>query len=460
MKKRSILKKVGLTLAGLGAVMSGSAIAKMQVESHGGLTVFDPADGSYWFKIGGLLQVDEVVFSGNTNEKRNDFPNGINFRRAWLNFRGGVGDCWSYMLTLDFRGDPVVIRDAFIKFSGIENTNLAIGQFFIPFGLENFGLKRDLLFLEQSLMGNAFMAPEYGLGIYADTNFADMFTFAGAVYQPRQVARTFGTFSFGNPVLGQTSNSDFVTSGTYVSRDDRFGEAARITISPIHCEDMVVHFGGSIKNQALIDHDGVGNPVFTNIFQTVPEAQARITALLVNAGPIHAKGYTVGGLEAAGLWGPAMLQAEYNQGWVRRTSGLSNLSFHGWHVQGSWVLTGESHTYDFPSGTFGGICPDSECGAWELAARVSRVNLNDKDVYGGKQEDFTLGVNWYFNENVRLMFNYIWANIRPTNTNITQDFVALNNPTFPGFTGAAGTPPTNVGKRHLDIFGARLQVAF
>jgi len=447
MKKRSILKKVGLTLVGLGAVMSGSAIAKMQVESHGGLTVFDPADNSYWFKIGGLLQVDEVVFSGNTREKRSDFPNGINIRRSWIDFRGGVGDCWSYRIMLDFRGDPVVIRDAYINFAGIENTNLAIGQFFIPFGLENFGNKKDLLFLEQSLMGTAFLAPEFGLGVYADTNFADMFTFAGAVYQPRQVARTFGI-------------SDFIQSGAYTARDDRIGEAGRITISPLHCEDMVVHFGGSLKNQVLISNDGTGQAVFTNIFQTVPEAQARITALLVNAGPIQSKGYTVGGLEAAGLWGPAMLQAEYNQAWVRRVNGASNLSFHGWHVQGSWVLTGESHLYHFPSGTFGTVIPDSNCGAWEVAARFSRVNLNDKNVYGGKENNFTLGLNWYFNENVKMMLNYIYADIYATNTNITQDFVTFNQPNFSGTLGAAGTVPADAAKRHLDTFGARLQVSF
>jgi phosphate-selective porin OprO/OprP len=55
-------------------------------------------------------------------------------------------------------------------------------------------------------------------------------------------------------------------------------------------------------------------------------------------------------------------------------------------------------------------------GAWEIAARYSVVDLNDRlgfadGVAGGKQEVFTAGLNWYVNRNVRFMLNYLHGTV-------------------------------------------------
>jgi len=46
-------------------------------------------------------------------------------------------------------------------------------------------------------------------------------------------------------------------------------------------------------------------------------------------------------------------------------------------------------------------------GAWEIAGRYSTIDLNDNNEYGGELRDITLGVNWYMENNLKLMFNYI-----------------------------------------------------
>ena len=46
-------------------------------------------------------------------------------------------------------------------------------------------------------------------------------------------------------------------------------------------------------------------------------------------------------------------------------------------------------------------------GAFELAARASYVDLNDRDIIGGEQANLSLGLNWYPNSSWRLMLNLI-----------------------------------------------------
>ena len=46
-------------------------------------------------------------------------------------------------------------------------------------------------------------------------------------------------------------------------------------------------------------------------------------------------------------------------------------------------------------------------GAWELVYRYAYVNLNDDIVQGGTYSEHTVGLNWYWNPNIKFQFNYI-----------------------------------------------------
>ncbi len=52
-------------------------------------------------------------------------------------------------------------------------------------------------------------------------------------------------------------------------------------------------------------------------------------------------------------------------------------------------------------------------GAWEVAARISSLDLDDDGTDGGELDDLTFGVNWYLNPNTRLMLDYILADLDP-----------------------------------------------
>ena len=109
--------------------------------------------------------------------------------------------------------------------------------------------------------------------------------------------------------------------------------------------------------------------------------------------------------------GPLSIQSEYFQNIV---NSHSSLDFNGWYLQGSWILTGEHRQYQTAGGIFAGVSPEKEFrlgesgwGALELALRLSRVDLNDKYIEGGKERNFTAGLNWYLRRKIRFMVNYI-----------------------------------------------------
>ena len=87
------------------------------------------------------------------------------------------------------------------------------------------------------------------------------------------------------------------------------------------------------------------------------------------------------------------------------------------HITGSCILTGENASFGAvkPKNTYN---PDGAgWGAWEVAARYQEINIDDK-LFDGTTHYLTsatqsksakawaLGVNWYLNNNVKVVADY------------------------------------------------------
>jgi len=339
-------------------------------------------DGRFAFRAGGRIHVDYA----NYNDDKTNMGSGAELRRARVYFKGKFYGDWLYKAEIDFaENGKVGARGVWLAYKGFKPVSFKLGNFQEPFGLEEMNSSNVITFMERSL-ANAF-APSYHLG-------------GGA--------RVHGDFwSLSTGVFGESlgTKSDKVDSG--------WGIATRATIAPLLFGHKLLHLGFSNEYRQTDTDNNIR-------IRNRPESGVT-NRRLVDTRTIDDVDHTwlVGG-EIAAVYGPVSLQGEYIYNKVSRTTG-NDLDFYGAYAQGSWFLTGESRPYNAKKGIFKSISPLHNYGAWEFAFRYSILDLNDQDIQGGREENFTLGLNWYANYNVRVMLNYIFVNAYPNRDGIDEN---------------------------------------
>jgi phosphate-selective porin OprO and OprP len=171
-----------------------------------------------------------------------------------------------------------------------------------------------------------------------------------------------------------------------------------------------------------------------------PELRIDPTALITTGAIANVSDAQVYSVEAAATYGPLFFQGEYFWFNVDRTAetglppviGAPSAKFDGGYAEASWMLTGETHPYNPATAAYGAIKPlrpfaldGYSWGAWELAGRVSTMDLNDQlasaaGIAGGRQTIYTAGLNWYVNGNVRFMLNYLHGDIAKQASSISS----------------------------------------
>lgn len=185
--------------------------------------------------------------------------------------------------------------------------------------------------------------------------------------------------------------------------------AARVAWVPRNEVGHVIHLGFSASRewpQGSTDGRGVYTPPEVRL-RARPEAALLPHPLLDSGALAFAKTIDRRGLEALWIEGPWSLQAEYLDATVRLTDGHPDYHGHGYYAFASWVVTGESRPY--AEGNVGDVRPKGRFGALELAIRYSELDLDDATVLGGRERDWTAGVNWYLNRYLKLQANYVRA---------------------------------------------------
>jgi len=367
--------------------------AKNEKKSDNGLSIkWEPApsiksdDGRFEMNLRGRIYTDAAWISDDVSGAD---TKATEFRTARLGIEGKAWTNLKYKFEIDFAGGEVEIKDAYIqpKFGDVKIT---LGQHKTPNSLEEQTSSRYTTFMERAAFTDAFgLAREIGISVATG---GDNWTFA------------VGAFRGADGV----SNLD---EGTTI--------AARATFAVVNTDKTKVHLGGSVRWR----NKGEDQSDFR--YRQRPFAHLSPTRW-INTGHMFEKDVLFG-IEAAVVHGPFSVQSEY--AFVRAEDMDINTSdkfgFSGGYVDFSYFLTGESRKYDAKKGSFGRVSPkhpvlDGGVGAWQIAYRYDMVDLTDTvalngggsyTLNGGKQTTHIVGVNWYWNKYMRMMFDYSHSKI-------------------------------------------------
>jgi phosphate-selective porin OprO/OprP len=282
------------------------------------------------------------------------------------------------------------MTNAYIKFKGLKPVNFTLGYQKVPVSL-------------QSITGNNWTVFQERATINSFINNDDI--------GRRRLGLSMGTH--GNSWTNWTATAGFYGTGidNASQSSENWGTAGRVTFAPIAKATRVVHIGGSAYYRNF-GHD----PKLS--LSTHPEAH--LAPKLISTEVISkAKKILLLGGELSTVWGPFHAQGEYLRAEVGRENGLPQPNFDGWYVQAGYFLTGESRNYEVDKGRYGRITPRrivgrGGWGAWELAARYSTIDLEDNGFSGGKENNFTVGINWWATPSILFRANYIHAEANPT----------------------------------------------
>ncbi|HJN08972.1 MAG: porin [Pirellulaceae bacterium] len=338
----------------------------------------------------------------------------IFFRRVRLKFEGDLFETMLYRMQFDLNTtDSGEMKDMYIGFKELPILGtLLIGNQKRPIGLDHLNSSRFNVFIERPLVVEAFNEDTRRLGIAAYNNTEDL------LYNWR-----YGLYALENPARdGKVIGDSMQLSGN-----------ARLASSPWYDESSGGrgYFHWAISGM-VAKPDGDVSLADTNAnqgrFRT--RAELRSDSRWLDTGAIAgADWYEILGLEAVLNIGPFHVVGEYQSNWMQRDSDTAgtgpDLDFHGGYVHIAYMLTGEHVPLKRKSGTIDRVRPFENffvvntCnngvgrgrGAWQVALRCSYLDLSDRDIRGGVENNTTLGLVWYFNAYSSLQFNAIYGDI-------------------------------------------------
>jgi phosphate-selective porin OprO and OprP len=355
---------------------TGAAQAQT-VDTKGGVQI-KSADGKYEAKIGGRIHLDTNFYVD--DDDVGGLPTDVFFRRARLTLEGKALD-WAYKFESDMTSSGTAsFREMWIG-TKLGGANLRLGQAKPYRSLEELTSSNEVLFMERP------------------------FASASGMYDGRQFQ--IGAFLDGagaNWGWGTSLHSLREASGV---ANDGFGATARFYYAPIVSEASNLHLGLSYSLE---------NPDLT-ADQSRLRARARAAGRAANTprptfgdsgNAVTGSEVSAIGLEFAYQTGPFFVQAEYAMGTYENDS--ADVDVDTFYVQASYLLGGASKRYDVKKGVF--KSPSVKAGTAELKARYDVIE-NDVD-NGPEIAQLAVGMNYYFNSNVRAMVEYVNADIDPS----------------------------------------------
>jgi len=351
-------------------------------------------DGRFEMNVRGRIFADAVFFDDNGIAGKTKTTE---FRAARLGLEGKAWNNVKYKFEIDFAGNSVDIKDAYLQLK-TGDFKWTFGQHKTPNSLDEQTSSRYITFMERAAFTDAFgLARQLGASVGTG---GDSWTF------------TLGAFR------GDANGATDMDLGSTF--------AGRATWGPtLGNTDTNFHLGTSFRYRMIGDDQGLIR------YRQRPFVHAT-SKRFINTDHIASDDLFFG-VEAAVVHGRFAIQSEYAWLWAEIDPGndpgfsptSERASFTGGYIDASVFLTDDHRSYDPKKGSFGRVKPSEPLfngglGAIQVAYRYDMIDLNDvvslvgggtTTIYGGEQNTHILGLNWYWNNYVRWMFNYSHSKI-------------------------------------------------
>src|SRR5262245_6469774 len=391
--------------------------------------VAETGDESFRIHLGGRLEFDNSWFTQDNNILIGTSPDqrmldGTLMRRARLRADGRLWEFIDFVCEVNFANiqdvsnvdnstvqiGSVGLTDFYVTFREIPWLgNVRVGHLQAPISLERYSSSNAWYYIERSSMYDAFYNPnDYQNGVVVFNSYLDdrVTLAASAAWIGKSTTQSFG----------------------FAANDGKYGVGARLTGLPIYADEgrTLVHVGAGYFHQTLVgDQFSVASRELLRA-----GAGSSDTPNLIFTGTFFTPhGGDVFNVEGALILGPFSLSGEYALTHVSDVFEQAKPVFAGprgdatyqaaYVEAGLFVTGGDCRRYDKKTGTWERtipvenvflIHPDSGWsfghGAVQLVARYTFLDLVDGTpvltptsggARAGRQQDVTLGVNWYIN---------------------------------------------------------------
>jgi phosphate-selective porin OprO/OprP len=353
------------------------------------------ADGANNIKLRGVLHVDgRALLSDDDTIVDDQFL----LRRVRPILEGTVGGIYDFRFTPDFAQGRTVIQDAYVTARFQPYFQLTGGKFKAPIGLERLQSANDIRFVERAYPTQLVTNRDIGLqvaGSLADDRFAYQLAYLNGANDGR-------------------SSEDF--SDVEVNDDKEW--AARIFTQPFANSDSFALRGlGLGVAGSFTSQEGNATQTLLPSYRTSAQStffKYRSAAVATGdrtriAPQLY---YYAGRFGLLGEW------TEVSQDVALPGLREDQVDTTAWQIQAGFFLTGEEQSFkgykpnsvfSFENGTWGG---------WEIVARYHELEVDDAAFAGGddsfadplasarKASTIGVGLNWYWNQNLKWMLNY------------------------------------------------------
>ncbi len=370
----------------------------LTVEAQDGILVMESKKSDYkmWFDI--RVQADGAVFFG-ADEDYDPIGNGASIRRARFAIKTQLNKDWYGEIDTDFTDGVFELKDAIIRYDGIKNLQLQVGNFKENFSMQRNTTSRYLQFIERPMVTE--LAPSRHLGFNAKYAIPWLYASAGVFFQEIKDLELLTYVQDNNKDYGRCTGHSFT---------------GKVAFRPLYkMDDAGLHIGAAVSyrtpKSSVDPSDWGGTRISTRNSTSINRKKYLDTDVIPN---VHYD--LVYTFELAGHYKGLRAEAAYlgNDTHIRddapATQNKETKHFWGWYAQAGYLLFGGQQRYDAGGGKYTRVERGRDWGDIELCARYEYFTLNSKDIYGGSAEAYTVGLNYYINNNVKVMLNYQYNN--------------------------------------------------